>query len=189
MEYLFVDLENIAPETLSGLPSGQTVFIFSGEKQTKIKTGLVVSLIDRGPYGKLIPIHGDGKNALDLHIAFYLGKLSESDRSASFKILSKDKGFDALVNHLKKMKLDCARIEKLPEKNPPRVDSKAKLSAFSAHLRGLSEKGRPKKASKLKAYLKNWAKDEMLAESIFKGLLAEKQIEMEGEKIKYLGNP
>lgn len=190
MEYLFVDFENISPETVSEIPSDQTVFIFTGEKQTRIKTDLVASLMDRGAKARLIRINGDGKNALDFHIAFYLGRLSESDKGASFKILSRDKGFDALIRHLKESEVSCERIEKLPGRSPPKVELKAKLSAFAAHLNGLSEKARPKKVSKLKAYLKNWInKDELMVEPIFKGLIAGNRIEVEGERIKYLVAP
>lgn len=188
MEYIFVDFENIAPETVSGLPLDQTVYIFAGEKQSKMRMDLVESMLSRGSGAKLIRINGDGKNALDFHIAYYLGKLSSAEQKASFKILSKDKGFDALINHLKIAKVNCERIEKLVQKVPTKIDLKAKIRAFSLHLVGLPEKSRPKKVSKLKAYLKNWAKkDDSIVDPVFNGLVSGKQIEIEGEKIKYTG--
>jgi hypothetical protein len=147
MEYLFVDYENIAPKTVSGLQPNQTVLIFAGEKQTKMDSELVQSIIDRETKSRLIRINGDGKNAVDFHIAFYLGKLSDSDRAASFTILSKDKGFDPLVKHLVESGITCKRIGKLPAVTPPEVDSQPKLKAFVAHLNDTDEKTWPKKIS------------------------------------------
>lgn len=190
MEYLFVDFENIAVSALTNLSPRQTVLLFAGEKQTRIKTDLVEQLLSLGSQAKLIRIQGNGKNALDFHIAFYLGKLAETDEGASFKILSKDTGFDPLVRHLRGANIDCARIENLEAEASPKTKSQAGLSAFAAHLKGLAEKARPKKAIKLKAYLKNWAKaDDSSVERIFRGLIAGKHIEVEGQKITYLGVP
>lgn len=188
MEYLLVDFENIVPKTISELPPDQTVLIFAGEKQTKMKTDLVLSMMARGTKARLIQIKGHGKNALDFHITFYLGKLSDADKSASFRILSNDNGFDALIRHLKEIKVDCSRIDKMTAKSLPKLDLQAKLKAFVAHLDNLPEKARPKKVAKLKAYLKNWAqKDDKVVEPLFNGLLSGKQIEIEGEKVKYIG--
>lgn len=47
-----------------------------------------------------IDIEGQGKNALDFHIAFYLGELLKAAPRAECVILSRDKGFDPLVRHL-----------------------------------------------------------------------------------------
>lgn len=185
MEYLFVDLENIAPKSVSGLPPDLRVYLFVGEKQAKIGTDLVKSLLERGDRTRLIRVSGGGKNAADFHVAYYLGRFAEADKGGSFRILSKDKGFDALVRHLQALKVDCARIEELPVTLPKSL-VQGRLQALVAHLRELPEKSRPKKVKKLKAYVKNWAKkDELLVEPLFNGLLAEKRIELEGETIRY----
>jgi len=190
MEYLFVDLENVAPETFAEVPENTRVYVFSGEKQTRIDTGLAESMLERLGSAKLIRIKGEGKNALDFHIAFYLGKLSESNPGSSFTILSKDKGFDPLVAYMNSKQIECGRIESISEivfaKNPTRPG----LESFLVHLIGRDEKFRPKKVAKLKAYLGNWAKSNAgIVEPIFNELLSQGRIEIDGEKVRYRLNP
>ncbi len=67
---------------------------------------------DRAEY---IKMSGNGPNALDFHIAFYIGKISEQDPTAYFHIISKDKGFDPLIQHLKNQKIFAARSEAISE--------------------------------------------------------------------------
>lgn len=64
----------------------------------------------------MIRIKGPGKDALDFRIAYYIGKFAEKDPKGMFKIVSKDKGFDPLVEHLRSEKIDCVRIETLATK-------------------------------------------------------------------------
>ena len=51
-----------------------------------------------------VKISGTGPNALDFHIAFYIGQFAEKDPGANFYIVSQDAGFDPLLNHLKTLK-------------------------------------------------------------------------------------
>ena len=61
---------------------------------------------DRAQY---IKISGNGSNALDFHIAFYIGELASRHPSAFFHIVSKDTGFDPLIQHLKTRKILAGR--------------------------------------------------------------------------------
>jgi hypothetical protein len=61
------------------------------------------------------PISGNGQNALDFHIAYYIGLLGTQEPDASFFIISKDKGFDPLVRHLKTQRMRVQRIKDLGE--------------------------------------------------------------------------
>jgi hypothetical protein len=49
-----------------------------------------------------LKVEGNGSNALDFHIAYYLGCWFTQFPTAQYFILSKDSGFDSLVRHLKK---------------------------------------------------------------------------------------
>src|SRR5262249_48607087 len=60
-----------------------------------------------------IDIEGHGKNALDFHIAFYLGEYLARDRDTQCVILSKDTGFDPLIDHLKKRGFNVRRTATL----------------------------------------------------------------------------
>jgi PIN domain len=189
MEYLLIDYENVASATLAKIPQNQFVYLFVGATQTRIGTDLAESILNRAGGAKLIRIDRKGKNALDFHIAFYIGQLSEKEPKASFKILSKDKGYDALIRHLNSRKINCVRIESVSRKTLPKRESHATVEVFAAHLKGIGEKVRPKKVSKLKAYLKSWTKkDQSMVEPIFNELLSKRHIEIEGEKVKYLAS-
>ena len=54
-------------------------------------------------------LEAGGSNALDFHIAFYIGQLAAHDPDAYFHIISKDPGFDPLINHLKSKKILACR--------------------------------------------------------------------------------
>lgn len=70
------------------------------------------------PFGQdveYICIEGTGKNALDFHIAYYIGRLSADLPGSIFHIVSKDTGFDPLVKHLKAKNIICHRVTSLKE--------------------------------------------------------------------------
>lgn len=186
MEYLFVDLENVAPETFAEVPENTRVYVFSGEKQTRIDTGLAESMLERLGSAKLIRIKGEGKNALDFHIAFYLGKLSESNPGSSFTILSKDKGFDPLVAYMNSKQIKCGRIESISEIPISKNRADPDAESFLAHLNLVDERVRPKKMASLKAYLENWARrNSEIVDPIINELRSQGRIEIDGEKIRY----
>ena len=61
-------------------------------------------------------IEGSGRNALDFHIAFQLGRILETEPETGCYVLSGDKGFDPLITHLTKNSLlQCRRIQSLAE--------------------------------------------------------------------------
>jgi hypothetical protein len=71
-------------------------------------------LVDKVSYVKA---SGHGPNALDFHIAFYVGQLAAADPGAYFHIVSKDTGFDPLIRHLKDRNILVQRDNAL-EENP-----------------------------------------------------------------------
>ena len=62
-----------------------------------------------GPDAEYVQIEGNGNNALDFHIAYYIGRLAADAPDAYFHIISKDTGFDPLIKHLKTQKIFCQR--------------------------------------------------------------------------------
>jgi hypothetical protein len=129
------------------------VFLFVGENQRNLSIDLASSLQTLGGNAEYIRIEGNGKNALDFHIAFWIGKLSEKDPNSYFHIISKDKGFDPLIKHLRKKNILSQRVSMISdiqilsgqrnETLPERVKSIAK----SLRARGTS---RPRKRRTLK---------------------------------------
>jgi hypothetical protein len=54
-------------------------------------------------------------NALDFHVAFYLGVLVASDKDGHFYIVTKDAGFDPLIAHLQGREIRVQRVKDLGE--------------------------------------------------------------------------
>src|SRR5690606_684627 len=79
-----------------------------------------------------------GKNALDFHIAFYMGKTSASDPGSEFVVISKDTGYDPLLRHLRASGIKATRKgASVVEKPQATISSPAAAS---------SSKAAPKKA-------------------------------------------
>lgn len=151
--YILVDFENVQPKELKApadIPI--KVIVFLGERQTKLPVELAMSLQSLGDSAEYIKITGSGKNALDFHIAFWIGKLSEKDPNSYFHIVSKDTGFDPLVKHLRKTKILAQRvsmfsdIQILKGGNHGSREEKVTSIAQSLKLRGSS---RPRKRKTL----------------------------------------
>lgn len=111
LTYILVDFENVQPPDM-GLLNGEQyqLRIFRGPHQKKLDFDIAESLQPLGDRVKYIQSDRHGKNALDFHIAFYMGRLLqelEATGSASsdtrFVVISKDGGFDALMNHVQSL--------------------------------------------------------------------------------------
>lgn len=62
-----------------------------------------------GPDAEYIQIEGSGRNALDFHIAYMLGRLAADAPGAQLHVISKDKGFDPLIKYLNAQKIASHR--------------------------------------------------------------------------------
>jgi len=108
--YVLIDFENVQPESLAALQQDHfKVMVFVGASQTKIPFEVVHAMQLMGAKAEYVKITGNGSNALDFHIAFYIGQLAAADPTAFFHIISKDTGFDPLIAHLKAKKIFAAR--------------------------------------------------------------------------------
>jgi hypothetical protein len=108
--YILIDYENVQPEALSALNAEHfKVVVFVGASQTKVTLDVAAALQRMGNKAEYIKISGNGPNALDFHIAFYIGQLATQDPTAYFHIISKDTGFDPLIQHLKTKKVVATR--------------------------------------------------------------------------------
>ena len=111
LRYVLVDFENVQPTNLGALKLGDChIKIFAGANQKNVDIGLAKALQPFGDRAEYIQISGNGKDALDFHIAFYIGRLSAQSPGASFSIVSKDTGFDPLVEHLALLGIQCQRL-------------------------------------------------------------------------------
>ena len=114
--YVLIDYENVQPKDvalLNGHPF--KVLVFVGANQTKVPIDLVKTLQPMGGSADYVVASGNGRNALDFHIAFYLGDLANKDREGFFHLISKDTGFDPLLAHLKSVGIRAQRSRSLSE--------------------------------------------------------------------------
>lgn len=116
--YVLVDYENIQVKSLTLLKDECfRVRVFLGPNNTKLPIELVLAMQDLGERAEYIVLETSGRNALDFHIAYYLGVLASAEPLSFFHIISKDTGFDPLIQYLKSKKILAARsasIEEMP---------------------------------------------------------------------------
>jgi hypothetical protein len=115
---LLVDYENVHQLDLSRLDDSTNAVIFVGAGQNAIPIELVTSTQKLGTRVEWQRAEGNGRNALDFHIACHLGRVLEKSPLVHCIVLSKDKGYDPLLRHLNKMGLKCKRINSLLELDP-----------------------------------------------------------------------
>ena len=110
LQFFLIDFENVQPTSIGSLvPGSCKILMFLGQNQSKVPVALSKVLQPFGPDVVYLQISGSGPNAVDFHIAFYIGRLTASHPDAKFTIVSKDTGFDPLVKHLASLRIDCKR--------------------------------------------------------------------------------
>ncbi len=191
--YILVDYENVQPrswDSLRGIPF--KLFLFVGANQTRIPIDLAQALQSLGTAAEYIRIDGSGKNALDFHIAYYLGKLVEEDPNGHFHIISKDTGFDPLVRHLKGRKIKVGRAKDLLEIPVLRISNTKPLEEkVQAVIKYLEARGpaRPRKVKTLRNAI-NSHFQKTLEESELDKLVADLRqrgvVQFDGEKVTYV---
>jgi hypothetical protein len=151
--YVLIDYENVHPKNLEILASHPfKVYVFVGANQIKIPYDLAAAMQELGENAKYIKISGNGPNALDFHIALYVGELSTRDPEGYFHIISKDKGFDPLIKHLKARKIRAQREKDLAEIPVLQMSSAtSKDEKIAAIFKNLAGRGhsRPRKVKTL----------------------------------------
>jgi hypothetical protein len=112
--YVLIDYESVQPEDLCALKQDHfRVIVFVGAHQHKVTFDTATALQQMGANAEYVKVSGSGPNALDFHIAFYIGQLAVKDPEAYFHIVSRDTGFDPLITHLKTRKLRALRIKNI----------------------------------------------------------------------------
>jgi sugar/nucleoside kinase (ribokinase family) len=114
--YVLIDFENVQPSSLEALGHDHfKLLVFVGANQAKVPFETAASLQQLGARAGYVKITGNGSNALDFHIAYYIGKLAATEPTAYFHIVSKDTGFDSLIQHLKAEGIFVGRVKAISE--------------------------------------------------------------------------
>jgi hypothetical protein len=190
--YVLIDYENVQPKNLAVLNGHPfTVIVFVVANQQKIPFELACALQSLGSNARYIKIAGNGANALDFHIAFYIGQLAAQDPDAYFHIISKDTGFDPLIAHLKEQKIFAQREKDLAEIPLIRLSNASSAEKkLEAIVKNLAARGhsRPRKVKTLSNTINSMFMKK-LEESELKDIIAKmsdkKLIVIQNEKVSY----
>jgi hypothetical protein len=189
--YVLIDYENVQPKDIALLTDKSfKVKVFLGPHQAKLLTSMVTALHPLGDRLEYVRLETRGRNALDFHIAYYLGELCR-EMSAKFHIISKDTGFDPLIDHLKKKGMSVERSACIADmtffkaEHPPRMEEQVKRIIDNLMSRKSS---RPRTLKALRS----------TAQALFKKQLSESQLsalietlrkrgalKVEGAKVSY----
>ena len=190
-DLLLVDFENVQQVNLSHLGANTRVVIFLGATQKWVRVELFATMLPLGERINLVKIEGTGKNALDFHIAFYIGRLSAAHPDAYFHIISKDKGFDPLINHLKEQKIFCSRwasVTEIPLVKSTTMRSPKERAADFYAKRIASAKARPATITSLQSAIHSHFHKMLSTEDVTKvieALKAAGQVVVNGQKVTY----
>ncbi len=190
--YVLVDLENVQPDSLGPLaPDHFKLLVFVGANQTKLPFELAASLQQLGPRAEYFKISGNGSNALDFHIAYYIGQLAAADPTGYFHIISKDTGFDPLVKHLRSKKVSAGRvksIEEIPLVKASNAKSPAeRLELVLSKLQQVKA-AKPRTVATLRASIASWFGKQLSeneVEGLVRGLATQGYITVSGAKVTY----
>jgi PIN domain len=189
--YVLIDHENVQPELLPALAQEHfKVIVFVGASQTKVSFSTAEALQRMGERAEYVKIAGNGSNALDFHIAFYIGQLAAKDPGAYFHVVSKDTGFDPLIQHLKDKKILAARTRDVAEIPALKANAKPagdRLAAIVAKLKQLgATKPRTVKtlSSTISAHFQKQLSTEDVA-ALVAQLQADSLVTVAGSKVSY----
>ena len=188
--YFLIDYENVQPKSLQVL-NGQPVkvIVFLGANQGKVSVEVAKALQSLGSNAEYVQISGNGPNAVDFHIAFTMGEISKSDESARFHIISKDSGFDPLIEYLRTKRIVAQRSAEIPGVPIRKTKVPEKLEAIIRNLS--SRNGRPRKVTTLSNTINalfQKSLDEAEVMSLIKALEKHGHIAIQGENVSYPGS-
>ena len=133
-----------------------------------------------------VPICGNGRNALDFHIAFTLGETAASSPSSRFYVISKDAGFDPLLRYVRQRGTVAIRLTSIDDLASA-VDLQEKLAVV---VRNLTSRGcaRPRGVKALANTIKTLFPPGMLddeVEALIAALGCDGYLSVEGGAVSY----
>jgi PIN domain-containing protein len=211
--YVLVDFENVQPDSLEALASGAfRVKVFVGAQQAKGRVSFEFSesMQKLGSHAEYVRIARSGPDAVDMHIAYFVGRLLEKEPHAALYIISRDTDFDPLVEFLVARGHACHRVRSIAELNklvprapvvvprsasraaPPSPAKKAqsdRLAPVIKHLHSLRGKPSTRKAlvTTIGSYFKQHggALGDKVVEQLIDELIRLKYVSQSGTKVTY----
>lgn len=196
INYILIDYENVRPEVWAVLdPAVVRVKVFLGENQSKLPLELVQAMQRFGGHGEYLRISGNGKNALDFHLTYYLGEMISKDPKSFYHIISRDTGFDPLVDHLMSRGFQVRRYERIEDIPLPNPQGKKVLRERLAKVT-VDLRDRVANWPRSEKTLRNWVAQlfhqelsERELDQLIRGLKAAGEVVLEGNRVVYPNVP
>lgn len=111
MKHYLIDYENIQPNDFNRLnPNQYQIWLFVGKNQTTFPLTFSQAKAKFGRAFHLIQIPKSGKNALDFILASEMGRIIKNNPNDEFVIVSKDTGFDVLIEYYQQQVKSIQRV-------------------------------------------------------------------------------
>ncbi|MES2467541.1 MAG: PIN domain-containing protein [Verrucomicrobiota bacterium] len=161
LNHVFVDFENVRQIDFSVMGSKPAHFtLLVGAQQSRMDVVLVQQLLKHADSVELVRLTSPGQKALDFALAYYVGRAAAGDPTGYFHIVSKDKGFDPLIEHLRSQHIRARRHDvfatltfSAPGKTPSTLPE-APLERALEHLRRHPD-NRPKRRETLVSHVRS----------------------------------
>jgi len=195
MKLAFVDYENVMSLKKVTLAHYDRLIIFCGKDQNSLTFGEMPT--GPGSQLRIVKVPDHGKNNLDFHLAFELGRLHQIEPAGvEFHVLTNDKDLEKLLKHLRLLGRKCRRIGlmmgpdevKKPEPVPPSnevVHHSPGLVKVIGELTALPPEKRPKKRTSLINWINNRIGNTEKPDQVFSHLLENQKVQATGEAIVY----
>jgi hypothetical protein len=208
--YVLVDFENVQPDLSMLANSSYKVKVFFGAKQQegRVPFKLLDAMLALAGNVEPIKVMRSGSNAVDMHIAYYVGRLIENEPNAAIHIISGDTDFDPLVEYLRANGVNCKRAKTTTEiakqaqakarppapsrqvRTPPaKKPHNEKLAPIIKQLHSLS--GKPATRKKLAQVIANYFRHhggpltDSSIEQLIEELIRLKYVSQSGNKVTY----
>lgn len=190
--YVLIDFESVQTKSLELLTQEHfKVIVFVGANQCKLPFEVAESLQQLGSRAEYIKISGRGPNALDFHIAYYIGRLVAEEPSAYFHIISKDTGFDPLIQHLRSKKIFAGRVETVADipvvRSSNSKSAQERIAIILAKLQQLKA-AKPRTIKTLSSTIGSLFQNQISeaeVELLVQSLAKQRYLEVTGAKITY----
>lgn len=189
---IIVDFENIQDIKDLNILSNVEIKVIVGKSQNKISIETVQLLQKFGNLLEWIKVPGQGKNALDFFVAYFLGKYVQENKFQKYQIISKDTGYDPLIEYLKSCNINVERLinVKQAKGSSEKQNENPDIDLVIEKIKKIQIKARPKKRSSLISHLETALKNKKSKDEITEivEVLFERKIltELNGQ-LKYIG--
>jgi hypothetical protein len=213
--YVLVDFENVQPDSLAVLATGAfkvKVFVGAQQARGRVSFEFSESMQKLGSHAEYVRIARSGPNAVDMHIAYHIGRLLEKEPHARVYVVSRDTDFDPLVEYLHDKGASCRRVKsiaevvKLAQRTPPSAPTpksasravapspakKAQSDRLAPIIKQLhSLSGKPSTRRKLAQTIDNYFKQhggalaDKAVEQLIDELIRLKYVSQSGPKVSY----